>query len=221
MNGLSALVFSKVAFGFLIANGQSVARPIEADALKSGVKAARQQVISSLGGIENTKERCIRKLEEGNNEYTYKFIKSNSGQFEIVEIPKTTGANSYIRYYTSNGYAEINAGSAVCNHDAKKKKDAKAKLMDIFKATDDRVAQLQAETDKSVATFNKDGSSYISGLSTFRIVCADAFPEISTYLEKNRRLPVSARTTGQGQVGPIGDCPKGDFNGRCPATPTR
>lgn len=220
MSGLSAFVFSAVAFGFLIANGQSVVRPLKADDLKPGDKAARQQVISSLGGIESTQERCIRKLEEGNNEYTYKFVKSNSGQFEIVEIPKSTGANSYIRYYASNGYAEINAGSVTCNHNTKKK-DAKAKLMDIFQATDDRVAKLQAETDRSVATFNKDGGSYISGLSTFRIVCADAFPEISIYLEKNHRLPVSVRTTGQGQGGVVGDCPNRDSNGLCPAIPTK
>tara|TARA_B110001454_G_scaffold219200_1_gene251805 strand:+ start:31042 stop:31674 length:633 start_codon:yes stop_codon:yes gene_type:complete len=197
MRGLSAFLVSKLVFSFLTANAQTGARALAAKDLKSIDQVARKQAISTSGGTGSTKERCIRKLEEGNGEYTYKFVKGSSDQYEIVEIPKSIGRSSYIRYYASNGYAEINAGSAACNHDSKKK-DVKAKLMEIFKATDDSVAKLQAETDRSIAKLNSDGSSYISGLSTFRIVCADAFPEVSEYLEKNNKLPVSIRTTGKG-----------------------
>lgn len=200
MKFLPALVFS-------VALSSSVSSKA-ADEKVSGpadLNSDKKKVTLSL------QERCIQQLEKGNKDYTYKFIKSGSElEYEIVEIPKEKKSDSYIRYYSASGFAEVNARTATCNHTGQKK-DVKSKFLDIFKSSDDAAVKLQKDTDAAIRNFNGNKSTYISGLATFRDVCARAFPLVKDYLVSKGQLPKDLKTTGSG------DCTDPNSTAPCPA----
>lgn len=179
-------------------------KPLSAADLDAADKAQAARALSSI------QERCIQQLEKGNKDFSYKFVKSGSDlQYEIVEIPRERKSGSYVRYYTASGFAEINSETAMCNH-SNQKKDVKNKLLDIYKGADEAAVKLQMETDAAIKGITKEKSTYISGLATFRDVCARAFPSIKTYLQEKGQLPQSLKTTGSG------DCTDPNSTAPCP-----
>ena len=153
----------------------------------------------------NEKDHCIAELEKlSSPPYTYKFVKSGL-DYEIAEIPTVSNDLFYVRYYTGNGFSEINSKTGLCNStstysktgkNAKLDKNAVEKLLTIFKLRDNeiKITQLKVEAELAESKISRDKplDPKNSSLHKFRTSCAAISNSLREYMETNGLLTKTA-----------------------------
>lgn len=171
--------------------------------------------------VKESNGMCREYLGKADNEaFQYTFVRTGeAGSYNIVEVPTSANSDKYITVYTANGYAEVNSETGACNmKKTEKAANRDKKIVEMYKKIDDREKQVKRDYENKQKKILDSGNeqdifaySWLALVSNFleddlkRIKrnCADNFPVLAEYMEKNGGIP----SPTPNYVDPVPPCP--------------